>query len=199
MASVAASSTRTHRGSTSTTPTLTSCGSGRWLSTCRSICTPPSAWTYRTSSRVTKNSSARWAAGESIPDTPCASSSGRSSTVTRRRAVARPHGRGPPLRAVAHGLAMGVAQPPRHRARPRQPVRVRPAQHLHHDERRPDSVPPLLCALLAVGAEHILFATDYPFEEISLATEFLRTAPISEADRAKIAHENAEKLLHLSK
>jgi predicted TIM-barrel fold metal-dependent hydrolase len=27
----------------------------------------------------------------------------------------------------------------------------------------------------------------------------LRTAPISEADRAKIAHENAEKLLHLSK
>jgi len=62
-----------------------------------------------------------------------------------------------------------------------------------------DSAPPLLCALLAVGAEHILFATDYPFEEISLATEFLRTAPISAADRAKIAHENAEKLLHLSK
>src|SRR6478672_457843 len=33
-------------------------------------------------------------------------------------------------------MDMGVAQPPRHRARPRQPVRVRPAQHLHHDERR---------------------------------------------------------------
>jgi 2,3-dihydroxybenzoate decarboxylase len=60
-----------------------------------------------------------------------------------------------------------------------------------------DSVPPLLCALLAIGAEHILFTTDYPFEEISLATEFLRNAPISEADRAKISHENAEKLLHL--
>lgn len=40
---------------------------------------------------------------------------------------------------------------------------------------------------------------NYPFEEISLATEFLRNAPISEADRAKISHENAEKLLHLSK
>jgi 2,3-dihydroxybenzoate decarboxylase len=59
------------------------------------------------------------------------------------------------------------------------------------------SVPPLLCALQAIGADHILFATDYPFEEISVATEFVRTAPISEADRAKIAHENAEKLLHL--
>jgi predicted TIM-barrel fold metal-dependent hydrolase len=59
--------------------------------------------------------------------------------------------------------------------------------------RRPEVV------LLAIGAEHILFATDYPFEELSLATEFLRTAPISEADRAKIAHENTEKLLHLEK
>jgi len=40
-----------------------------------------------------------------------------------------------------------------------------------------DSVPPLLRALLAIGAEHILFATDYPFEEISLATEFLAHRP----------------------
>jgi len=46
-----------------------------------------------------------------------------------------------------------------------------------------NSDPPLLGALLAIGAEHVLFATDYPFEEISLATEFLRNAPISESDR----------------
>ena len=30
-----------------------------------------------------------------------------------------------------------------------------------------------------------------------MATEFLRTAPIDEQDRAKIAHLNAEKLLRL--
>jgi 2,3-dihydroxybenzoate decarboxylase len=57
--------------------------------------------------------------------------------------------------------------------------------------------PPLLCALLALGSEHILFGTDYPFEDMGTATEFLRTAPISEADRAKIAHGNAERLLRI--
>ena len=56
---------------------------------------------------------------------------------------------------------------------------------------------PLICALLALGPEHILFGTDYPFEEMDVATEFLRDAPISESDRAKIAHGNAERLLRL--
>jgi 2,3-dihydroxybenzoate decarboxylase len=57
--------------------------------------------------------------------------------------------------------------------------------------------PPLLCALLALGADHILFGTDHPFEDMATATAFLRTAPISESDRAKIAHGNAERLLRL--
>ncbi|CAM5645438.1 amidohydrolase [Streptomyces avidinii] len=59
------------------------------------------------------------------------------------------------------------------------------------------SAPPLLCALLALGPERILFGTDYPFEDMATATAFLRSAPVSEADRAKIAHLNAEQLLHL--
>jgi 2,3-dihydroxybenzoate decarboxylase len=59
------------------------------------------------------------------------------------------------------------------------------------------SAPPLLCALLALGAEHILFATDYPFEDMAVATRFLADAPISEADRARISHRNAEELLRL--
>ncbi len=56
---------------------------------------------------------------------------------------------------------------------------------------------PLLCALLALGSDHILFGTDYPFEDAATATEFLANAPVSEADRAKIAHLNAERLLGL--
>jgi 2,3-dihydroxybenzoate decarboxylase len=59
------------------------------------------------------------------------------------------------------------------------------------------SAPPLLCALLALGADHILFGTDYPFETMGVATAFLRDAPISEADRAKISFENAAALLRL--
>ncbi len=57
---------------------------------------------------------------------------------------------------------------------------------------------PLLAALLSVGADHILFGTDYPFESISVATDFIRTAPISESDRAKIGHLNAERLLNVT-
>ncbi len=59
------------------------------------------------------------------------------------------------------------------------------------------SAAPLLCSLLALGADHILFGTDHPFEDMATATAFLRDAPISEADRAKIAHLNAERLLGL--
>lgn len=56
---------------------------------------------------------------------------------------------------------------------------------------------PLLCALLALGADHILFGTDYPFESIAVAADFLDNAPVSEADRARISHRNAEILLNL--
>ncbi|MGW1202296.1 amidohydrolase family protein [Streptomyces cyaneofuscatus] len=59
------------------------------------------------------------------------------------------------------------------------------------------SAPPLLCALLALGPERILFGTDHPFEDMATATAFLASAPVSEADRAKIAHLNAEQLLGL--
>jgi 2,3-dihydroxybenzoate decarboxylase len=59
------------------------------------------------------------------------------------------------------------------------------------------SAEPLLCSLMALGADHILFGTDYPFEDMATATEFLRTAPIDDEDRAKISHLNAERLLRL--
>lgn len=76
-----------------------------------------------------------------------------------------------------------------------------PSEYLRHNLYITTSgvcdTPPLLCALLALGSEHILFGTDYPFEDMGTATEFLRTTPISEVDRAKIAHGNAERLLRI--
>ncbi len=55
----------------------------------------------------------------------------------------------------------------------------------------------LICALLTVGADHILFSADYPFVSLDNMTQFVETAPISEIDREKICHLNAERLLKL--
>lgn len=57
--------------------------------------------------------------------------------------------------------------------------------------------PALLCALLSVGAERILFAVDHPYEESKQAVDFMDAAPISDIDKEKIYHINAEKLLGL--
>jgi len=59
------------------------------------------------------------------------------------------------------------------------------------------SVPPLQCALAVVGADRILFSVDYPFDDMTRSREFLDAAPLAPADREKIAHRNAERLLGL--
>jgi predicted TIM-barrel fold metal-dependent hydrolase len=56
---------------------------------------------------------------------------------------------------------------------------------------------PLLCALMVIGADRILFSVDHPFSDSEHATEFLRSAPISPDDRRKIAHGNAERMFGL--
>lgn len=58
-------------------------------------------------------------------------------------------------------------------------------------------VPAFLCTMLTLGADNILFAIDWPFEPNDVGMAFLRGLPISEDDRAKIAHLNAERLLRL--
>jgi predicted TIM-barrel fold metal-dependent hydrolase len=57
--------------------------------------------------------------------------------------------------------------------------------------------PTFICTLLALGADNILFADDWPFEPNMTAMHFLNQLPISELDREKIAHLNAERLLRL--
>ena len=57
--------------------------------------------------------------------------------------------------------------------------------------------PALQCTLMALGADKILFATDYPFEPGREAVEFMETVPISDSNRENILHLNAERLLGL--
>lgn len=57
--------------------------------------------------------------------------------------------------------------------------------------------PPLLCALMVLGADRIIFSVDYPFSDNVEGRAFLDAAPINPADREKIAHGNVERLLRM--
>ena len=59
------------------------------------------------------------------------------------------------------------------------------------------TVPPFQALLHTFGAERILFSVDYPFSPNGKARAFLDGLPISPADREKIAHGNADRLLKL--
>ena len=60
-------------------------------------------------------------------------------------------------------------------------------------------LPYLLSAIEIMGIDRVVYATDYPYvyHPDGLARHFLADAPLSEADKAKIAHGNAERLLKL--
>jgi predicted TIM-barrel fold metal-dependent hydrolase len=55
----------------------------------------------------------------------------------------------------------------------------------------------LICAVLTVGADRILFSTDYPYEMMEPAARWIERAPISENDRRKIARGNARALFRI--
>jgi predicted TIM-barrel fold metal-dependent hydrolase len=58
--------------------------------------------------------------------------------------------------------------------------------------------PTFLDLVLHVGVERIMFSADYPYASMAQARAFLDQLPVSPADRARIAHGNAETLLGLS-
>ncbi len=57
--------------------------------------------------------------------------------------------------------------------------------------------PPFHCAMSVMGADRILFSVDYPFSTNAVGYAFLDSLQISTADKEKIAHGNAERLLKL--
>ena len=54
---------------------------------------------------------------------------------------------------------------------------------------------PLRCAIDVLGADRVMFAVDYPYQYNEPAVEFIRSADLSDSDRALICHGNAERLL----
>ena len=60
------------------------------------------------------------------------------------------------------------------------------------------TLPPFQLTLQILGTDRIMYAVAYPFIETEHARAFLENAPISPADKEKIRHGNAEKMLKLS-
>lgn len=59
------------------------------------------------------------------------------------------------------------------------------------------STPSLIQAILTVGADRLLFAVDYPFEDHAQAVAWFDSADIAETDRRKIGRDNAIALFNL--
>jgi predicted TIM-barrel fold metal-dependent hydrolase len=59
------------------------------------------------------------------------------------------------------------------------------------------SNPALLCCVMEMGVDHILFAVDWPFVMNDPAMAWVDTIPLSDADKAKILSGNAKRLLRM--
>jgi predicted TIM-barrel fold metal-dependent hydrolase len=55
----------------------------------------------------------------------------------------------------------------------------------------------LLDALLVIGSNRLLFSVDWPFEDVSDATDWFEGVRLSHADKQKIGRENALKLMKI--
>ena len=52
-------------------------------------------------------------------------------------------------------------------------------------------------SIKALGVDNVLWAIDYPYQPTAPAVAFMDTAPVSEAEREKIYHGNAERIFHI--
>ncbi len=70
-------------------------------------------------------------------------------------------------------------------------------QNVHYTFGGFNFMPTFLNLLLEVGVDRILFSVDYPYCSMPESRTFLQHLPVSEADRARIAYGNADRLLKL--
>ena len=87
------------------------------------------------------------------------------------------------------------------KAPPRYPAKRKIADYFHENFYITTSgnfrTQSLIDAILEIGADRILFSTDWPFENIDHAAIWFDAASISEADRVKIGRTNARRLFRL--
>jgi uncharacterized protein len=79
----------------------------------------------------------------------------------------------------------------------KRPVSAYLRENLHYTFAGFNFPPTFLDLLLEVGVGRIMFSADYPYGSMAKARAFLEQIPVSAADRARIAHGNAETLFRL--
>ena len=70
-------------------------------------------------------------------------------------------------------------------------------ENLHYTFSGFNFTPTFLDLFLEVGVDRMMFSADYPYASMEQARSFLDQLPVSAADRERIAHGNAERLLGL--
>ena len=70
-------------------------------------------------------------------------------------------------------------------------------ENIHYTFSGFNYTPTFLDLLLQVGVDRIMFSADHPYSSMAQARAFLDRLPVSPADRERIAHGNAERLLRL--
>jgi 5-carboxyvanillate decarboxylase len=58
--------------------------------------------------------------------------------------------------------------------------------------------PPLGFCIDVLGADNVMWAIDYPYEETEVAVEFMDTAPIPDTVKAAVYHGNAERVFRIA-
>lgn len=79
----------------------------------------------------------------------------------------------------------------------RRPITAYLRENVHYTFSGFNFLPTFLDLLLQVGVDRIMFSADHPYASMEQARAFLERLPVSPADRERIAHGNAERLLGL--
>jgi predicted TIM-barrel fold metal-dependent hydrolase len=77
------------------------------------------------------------------------------------------------------------------------PVSAYLRENVHYTISGFNWTPAFLDLLMQVGVDRIMFSADYPYSSMAQARSFLEQLPLSPADKERIAHGNAERLLRL--
>jgi uncharacterized protein len=76
----------------------------------------------------------------------------------------------------------------------KKPVSAYLRENVHYTFSGFNFLPTFLDLLLEVGVDRIMFSTDHPYQSMAEGRAFLDRLPVSNADRERIAHGNAERL-----